>query len=136
VDGAKPEGNYPLTVTANDGRGGTAQNTITIPVMRRAPITFEDVHFDFDMSSLKPEAIRILDDAVMKLQANPTLNITIEGHCDSVGTVEYNLSPGRASRQRGSRLLAQSRYRSGTDAHGQLRRRTPIAPNDTDADAR
>ena len=66
------EGNYPLTVTANDGRGGTATNSITIPVMRRAPLVFDDVHFDFDMSNLKPEAIRILDDAVMKLQANPT----------------------------------------------------------------
>jgi len=125
------EGNYPLTVTANDGRGGTAQNTITIPVMRRQPITFEDVHFDFDMSSLKPEAIRILDDAVMKLQANPTLNITIEGHCDSVGTVEYNLSLGerRANAVRDyllNRGVAAGRMR--TVSYGEER---PIASNDT-----
>ena len=61
------EGNYPLTVTANDGRGGVATNSITIPVMRKAALVFDDVHFDFDKSNLKPEAIRILDDAVMKL---------------------------------------------------------------------
>ena len=88
------EGNYPLTVTANDGRGGTATNSITIPVMRRQAIMFEDVHFDFDRSNLKPEAIAILDRAVMTLQANPMLNVTIEGHTDSVGTAEYNLSLG------------------------------------------
>ena len=129
------EGNYPLTVTANDGRGGTAQSTITIPVMRRQPITFEDVHFDFDMSTLKPEAIRILDDAVMKLQANPTLNVTIEGHTDSVGTAEYNLSLGerRANAVRNyllDRGVAASRMR--TVSYGEER---PIASNDT-ADGR
>jgi OOP family OmpA-OmpF porin len=127
------EGNYPLTVTANDGRGGTATNSITIPVMRRAAIVFEDVHFDFDRSTLRPDAIRILDDAVMKLQANPTLNVTIEGHTDSVGTAEYNLSLGerRANAVRDyllNRGIAASRLR--TVSYGEER---PIADNNTDA---
>ena len=127
------EGNYPLTVTANDGRGGTATNSITIPVMRRAPITFEDVHFDFDMSTLKPEAIQILDMAVMTLNANPTLTVTIEGHTDSVGTSEYNLSLGerRANAVRDyllSRGIAAGRMR--TVSYGEER---PIADNNTDA---
>ena len=126
------EGNYPLTVTANDGRGGTAQNMITIPVMRRAPITFEDVHFDFDRSTLRPEAIMILDRAVMTLQANPMLNITIEGHTDSVGTAEYNLSLGerRANAVRDyllNRGIAAGRMR--TVSYGEER---PIADNNSD----
>jgi peptidoglycan-associated lipoprotein len=127
------EGNYPLTVTANDGRGGVATNSITIPVMRRAALVFDDVHFDFDKSNLKPEAIRILDDAVMKLQANPGLNVTIEGHTDSVGTAEYNLSLGerRANAVRDyllNRGIAASRMR--TVSYGEER---PIDTNDTDA---
>jgi peptidoglycan-associated lipoprotein len=127
------EGNYPLTVTANDGRGGIATNSITIPVMRKAAITFDDVHFDFDKSNLKPEAIRILDDAVMKLQANPTLTVTIEGHTDSIGTAEYNLSLGerRANAVRDyllNRGIAASRMR--TVSYGEER---PIADNGTDA---
>ena len=127
------EGNYPLTVTANDGRGGTAQNMITIPVMRRAPITFEDVYFDFDRSTLKPEAIAILDRAVMTLQMNPTLTVTIEGHTDSVGTAEYNLSLGerRANAVRDyliNRGIAMNRMR--TVSYGEER---PVATNDTDA---
>ena len=126
------EGNYPLTVTANDGRGGTAQNMITIPVMRRAPITFEDVHFDFDKSTLRPDAIAILDTAVMTLQANPMLTITIEGHTDSVGTAEYNLSLGerRANAVRDyllNRGIAAGRMR--TVSYGEER---PIADNNTD----
>jgi len=127
------EGNYPLTVTANDGRGGTATSTITIPVMRRQAITFEDVHFDFDRSMLRPDAIMILDRAVMTLQANPMLNVTIEGHTDSVGTAEYNLSLGerRANAVRDyllNRGIAAGRMR--TVSYGEER---PIDTNNTDA---
>jgi peptidoglycan-associated lipoprotein len=125
------EGNYPLTVVASDGRGGTATNSTTIPVMRRAPLVFDDVYFDFDMSSLKPEAIRILDAAVMSLQANPRLNVTIEGHTDSVGTAEYNLSLGerRANAVRDyllNRGIAAARLR--TVSYGEER---PKADNST-----
>jgi len=31
---------------------------------------------------------------VGKLQQNPNVRITIEGHCDSIGTTEYNLALG------------------------------------------
>jgi outer membrane protein OmpA-like peptidoglycan-associated protein len=57
-------------------------------------ITFEDVHFDFDRYSLRPEATRALDEAITALQANPTLNIEIEGHTCNIGTAEYNLALG------------------------------------------
>ena len=85
------------TVTVNDGKGGTASATTTIQVVRPAPIvelTFEDVYFDFDRSTLRPDAMRLLDDAVAKLQANPTKNLVIEGHTCNIGTAEYNLALG------------------------------------------
>jgi outer membrane protein OmpA-like peptidoglycan-associated protein len=92
------EGPVPTTVTVNDGRGGTASDSVTIQVTRpRAPVVelnFEDVYFDFDRSTLRPEALRLLDDAVAKLQANPDKSIVIEGHTCSIGTAEYNLALG------------------------------------------
>ena len=91
------EGPVPVTITVNDGRGGTASDSVTIQVLRPRPVvelTFEDVYFDFDRSSLRPEALRLLDDAVAKLQANPDKNIVIEGHTCSIGTAEYNLALG------------------------------------------
>ena len=57
-------------------------------------LTFEDVYFDFDRSTLRPEALRLLDDAVTKLQANPGRNVIIEGHTCNIGTAEYNLALG------------------------------------------
>jgi outer membrane protein OmpA-like peptidoglycan-associated protein len=92
------EGAVPVTVTVTcptDGK--TASDTVTIQVNRPAPVvqlTFEDVYFDFDRSTLRPEALRLLDDAVTKLQANPGRNIVIEGHTCSIGTAEYNLALG------------------------------------------
>ena len=64
---------------------------------RPAPIvelSFEDVYFDFDRSSLRPEAQRLLDDAIAKLRANPTKTMIIEGHTCNIGTAEYNLALG------------------------------------------
>ena len=57
-------------------------------------LNFEDVYFDFDRSTLRPEALRLLDDAVARLQANPDKNIVIEGHTCNIGTAEYNLALG------------------------------------------
>jgi peptidoglycan-associated lipoprotein len=87
----------PLTVTVNDGRGGTASANVTVQVVQaaaRRDVNFEDVHFDFDRYSLRPEATRILDEAVKTLMSDRTLRITIEGHTCNIGTAEYNLALG------------------------------------------
>jgi len=55
---------------------------------------FEDVHFDFDRYSLRPEALRTLDEAVRVLQQNPNVRVEIEGHTCNIGTAEYNLALG------------------------------------------
>ena len=90
------EGPVPVTVVVNDGKGGTATDAVTIQVIRPAvrEFTFEDVHFDFDRYSLRPEATRALDEAIKTLQENAELRIEIEGHTCNIGTAEYNLALG------------------------------------------
>jgi len=91
------EGAVPATIVVDDGKGGTASDSVTIQVIRSTPVVelrFEDVYFDFDRSTLRPEALRLLDDAVARLQANPDKNIVIEGHTCNIGTAEYNLALG------------------------------------------
>ncbi len=90
------EGSVPVTVTVDDGRGGTATDTVTIQVVR-PPVReykFEDVHFDFDRYSLRAEATRVLDEVVRAMTDNPDLRIEIEGHTCNIGTAEYNLALG------------------------------------------
>ena len=54
----------------------------------------EDIHFEFDSSTLAPEAQLILKKKAEWLQNNPESMSTIEGHCDDRGTSEYNLALG------------------------------------------
>ena len=90
------EGPVQLTVQVDDGKGGTASANVTIQVVRPAvkEFIFEDVHFDFDRYSLRPEATRALDEAIKTLQQNPELSIEVEGHTCNIGTSEYNLALG------------------------------------------
>ena len=66
----------------------------------------EDVYFEFDSIRLAPEAQEILIQKAAWLRANPTAKITIEGHCDSRGTTEYNLALGEGRAQSVSSFLA------------------------------
>lgn len=50
--------------------------------------------FDYDQSQVKPEFIACLDNVAAFLNANPNINVLIEGHCDERGTQEYNLALG------------------------------------------
>jgi outer membrane protein OmpA-like peptidoglycan-associated protein len=90
------EGAVPVTVSVNDGRGGTASDTTTIQVTRPTAqqFTFEDVHFEFDRFNLRPDALTVLDEAVTAMRANPSLRLEIEGHTCNIGTAEYNLALG------------------------------------------
>ncbi|MBY0494022.1 MAG: OmpA family protein [Cyanobacteria bacterium] len=90
-------GAVPLTITVDDGKGMTATDTVTVQVIAPAPkrqVTFEDVHFEFDRYSLRPEATRVLDEAVKAMQDDANLRFTVEGHTCNIGTTEYNLALG------------------------------------------
>ena len=52
------------------------------------------VLFGYDSSELDDEDRSILDNQGQFLNQNPSLKVTIEGHCDERGTREYNLALG------------------------------------------
>ena len=58
------------------------------------PLVLGKVYFDFDRYDLREDARTTLSSNASALQAKPGANITIEGHCDERGTVEYNLALG------------------------------------------
>lgn len=62
-------------------------------------LAFEDVHFDFDKSTLTPEAQTILKRNIQLLKENPKAQIRIAGYTSASGTEEYNqkLSERRAN---------------------------------------
>jgi peptidoglycan-associated lipoprotein len=52
------------------------------------------VHFDYDSSTLSSDARRALAENAEWIKGHNNATIQIEGHCDSRGSVEYNLALG------------------------------------------
>lgn len=53
-----------------------------------------DVHYDFDRADIRDGDRQILTKNAEVLKKFDFLRITVEGHCDERGTVEYNLALG------------------------------------------
>ncbi|MEK9509394.1 OmpA family protein [Gemmatimonadota bacterium Y43] len=65
--------------------------------LREARATLEEmVFFDYDESSLRPEAEQLLRRKAEILRASPAVQIRIEGHADERGSTEYNIALGNA----------------------------------------
>jgi peptidoglycan-associated lipoprotein len=58
-----------------------------------------DVYFDYDRAELSPESREQLTRNARFLNEDPRFSLTLEGHCDERGTVEYNLALGERRAQ-------------------------------------
>ncbi|MFL5568474.1 MAG: peptidoglycan-associated lipoprotein Pal [Gemmatimonadaceae bacterium] len=63
------------------------------------------IYFDFDKSTIRPDAAATLDRKVPYLQANPGMRIRIEGNADERGSDEYNLALGQRRAASAKRYL-------------------------------
>ncbi|MEE1093186.1 MAG: OmpA family protein, partial [Prevotella sp.] len=64
----------------------------------RVPVLIDNIFYDFDKYTLKPESTTALDELVKLLQENPNVTIELSAHCDYRGSDAYNktLSQKRA----------------------------------------
>jgi peptidoglycan-associated lipoprotein len=65
-----------------------------------------DVHFDFNMYNLKPEAQEILKKGAPAYLKYRDYKLVVEGHCDERGTAEYNLALGEKRATEAAKYLA------------------------------
>ena len=75
------------TTTETPPQSVSAQEDLVINVGDR-------VFFDFDKSDLRPDAIDTLNRQADWMNANGSITVAVEGHCDERGTREYNLALG------------------------------------------
>ena len=74
-----------------------------------APVLIENIFYDFNKATLRPESTVALDKLVALLGENPNVTIELSAHCDYKGSAEYN------------KMLAQRRAESVVEyltAHG------------------
>src|SRR2546430_5266262 len=67
------------------------------------------IYFDFDKSTIRPDAATTLDAKGPWLQANPGMRIRIEGNADERGSDEYNLALGQRRAASAKRYLVDHR---------------------------
>ena len=61
----------------------------------RAARVFDPVYFDYDRYNIRADQKAMMDKHAEKLKANPDFKMTVEGHCDERGTIDYNLALGQ-----------------------------------------
>jgi len=75
-------------------------------------IDLKGVNFDFDKSTLRPDAVAILNEAVEILKRYPELRVEVAGHTDECGKDEYN----QGLSQRRSQVVYDYLTSNGVDA--------------------
>ncbi len=58
---------------------------ITVPVM------IDNIFYDYNKATLRPESTQALDELVVLLNENPNVTIELSAHCDLVGSQQYNI---------------------------------------------
>ncbi len=64
------------------------------PAQQREAFINQDIHFDYDQYDLRQDAKDILQQKAAYMQANPSINVVVEGHCDARGSYAYNMALG------------------------------------------
>ena len=86
------------TTTQTSPSAGTQSSTIPGPAAgSQEELTVEvgdRVFFDFDKYNIRPDQRGTVEALAAWLDTNPSVTLTIEGHCDERGTREYNLALG------------------------------------------
>ena len=55
------------------------------------PVLIDNIFYDFDKATLRPESTEALDQLVKLLNENPNITIELAAHCDYKGSEQYNL---------------------------------------------
>lgn len=56
------------------------------------PVLIENIFYDFDKATLRPESKEALDELIVMLEDNPNVTIELMAHTDRKGSEEYNMN--------------------------------------------
>lgn len=101
------------------------------PPPAKKKIVLRGVNFDFDKATIRPDAARILDEAVATLKAEPDVQVLIVGHTDSVGSEAYNLKLSQRRAQAVRDYLVKHGISAARLRVKGMGESQPVASNDT-----
>ena len=94
--------NYMQEITA-DSTDQDREYVLQFPLSSISkPVLIDNIFYDFDKATLRPESAQSLDELVILLNNNPGVTIEIGAHCDYKGDDDYNQ---RLSQQRAESVV-------------------------------
>jgi peptidoglycan-associated lipoprotein len=112
-DGGTTEANVRVTVrvpTVPTMTTGSADDTMGTDSAFHAAV--QDLYFDYDSYTVRPDAESSIAAAAHYLNAHPAIKILIAGYCDDRGSAEYNITLGENRANAGKQALVAA----GVDA--------------------
>src|SRR5262245_59418268 len=94
-------------------------------------ILLDDVLFDFDKSTIKPEGAAILDRLVTFMNENKNTKVSLSGYTDNIGTEAYNLKLSDRRWMSGRDYLTKKGIEGGRISGQGFGESKPIADNRT-----
>jgi OOP family OmpA-OmpF porin len=101
------------------------------PVVQKK-IVLRGVNFDFNKANIRADAAGILREAASILKENPSLQVSVEGHTDAIGSEQYNL---KLSLRRATAVKQYLVKEGVPDSRLSVRgfgKTQPVASNDTE----
>lgn len=92
---ASAKGYFSQSDTLATNRVDVARDFNLVPIEAGAKITLKNIYFNVSKYNLKPESFPELDRLVTVMQSNPTMQIRLEGHTDTVGEFDANVELSR-----------------------------------------
>ncbi|MDX2246998.1 MAG: FG-GAP-like repeat-containing protein [Bacteroidia bacterium] len=120
-----------ITLQQSDPELGKTHDIYLLPLEAEAMIVLENIYYDVDKATLRPESVEELDRVLEIMQQNPSLKVEISGHTDSDASDEYNrvLSDNRA------KSVVDYLFAAGIDISRLIAKgygeQSPVVPNDT-----
>ncbi|MAC93891.1 MAG: hypothetical protein CMC96_00170 [Flavobacteriales bacterium] len=90
------------------------------------------IYFDFNVYELSAEDKNKLDQAVLRMKKDKSLNVLIEGHTDNVGTADNNLKVSRFRAKAAKKYLENNNISANRISIVGKGESEPLADNDTD----
>lgn len=90
--GAKGYLNAKQEFTADDAEEDAEYNVDFILASINKPVVIDNIFYDFDKATLRPESKTALDEMAQIMRDNPNITIEMAAHTDRKGSDEYNIN--------------------------------------------
>ena len=106
---AQEKDNYEVVLDEAQAEELNKEAEAAQPVIKDEVVEIQDrVFYGYNSDAISDEAKEILNLQAQWLVNNPSIKITIEGHCDERGTREYNIALGEKRAHAAKKYLVQN----------------------------